>query len=66
MPQFCMWKNFQAGLALKFLGPKANCGTKDWQGKMNEGGEGRREKGEERQGNGRLTLCSRAGEEEAN
>lgn len=55
MPQFCMWKNFQSGLALKFLGPKANGWTKDWQGGMDKGGEGRREEGEERLGNGRLT-----------
>lgn len=55
MPQFCMWKNFQSGLALKLLGPEAICGTKDWQGEMNEVVEGRRQEGEERLRNGRLT-----------
>lgn len=53
IPQFCMWKNFQYGV--KFLGPKANCGTKDWQEEMNEGREGKGEEGEGGLGKGRLT-----------
>lgn len=64
MPQFCMWKNFQSGLALKFLRPKANCGTKDWQGEMNQGGEGRRV-GRREAGEWRTDLMSNGKAKEA-
>lgn len=68
MPQFCMWENFQPGLTLKFLGPMANCETKDWQGEMNEGGEGRRgwrDRGKDvqRQGEGSISVYEQIGQE---
>lgn len=53
-----MWKNFQTGLALEFVGAKANYGTKGWQAQMNEGEEGRKQD-EPRLTNGTVTWCSK-------
>lgn len=53
-----MWKNFQTGLALEFVGAKANYGTKGWQAQMTEGAEGRKQD-EQRLTNGTVTWRSK-------